>query len=190
MDSPGKNAGVGCHSLLQGIFQTQGLKLGLLHYRYILYHLSHQGSPMTPLWHSIPSICFVYISHNIYHHLTLTFMHVWLLLSQTAQWVTNLLAIQKTQEMWDWSLGQENSLGKEMGTHFSILAWKLPWAEGTGGLQSKGSQRVYHQSPQENVHFMRTWNLSVSLLVTSPESCSESDACTCSINNWSKSMNK
>jgi len=82
---PDKNSGVGNHSLLQGIFQTQGLNLGLLHYRQILYHLSHQGSPMTPLWHSIPSICFVYISHNIYHHLTLTFMHVWLLLSQTAK---------------------------------------------------------------------------------------------------------
>ena len=34
-----------CHSLLQGIFLTQGSNLGLLHYRQILYHLSHQGSP-------------------------------------------------------------------------------------------------------------------------------------------------
>ena len=43
-NSPGKNTGVGCHSLLQGIFQTQGLNLGLLHCRQILCHLSHQGS--------------------------------------------------------------------------------------------------------------------------------------------------
>ena len=43
-DSPGKNNGVGCHALLQGIFPTQGLNLGLLHCRWILYHLSHQGS--------------------------------------------------------------------------------------------------------------------------------------------------
>ena len=100
-NSPDKNSGVGNHSLLQGIFQTQGSNLGLLHYRKILYHLSHQGSPMTPLWQSIPSICFVYISHNIHHHLTLTFTHVSLVLSQTAQWVTNLLAMQETQEMWD-----------------------------------------------------------------------------------------
>ena len=44
-DSPGKNTGVACHFLLQGIFLTQGLNLGLLHCRQILYHLSHQGSP-------------------------------------------------------------------------------------------------------------------------------------------------
>jgi len=43
-DSPGKNTGVGCHALLQGIFQTQGLNPGLPHRRQILYHLSHQGS--------------------------------------------------------------------------------------------------------------------------------------------------
>ena len=40
-----KNAGVGCHALLQGIFSTQGLNPGLLHCRRILYCLSHQGSP-------------------------------------------------------------------------------------------------------------------------------------------------
>ena len=44
-NSPDKNTGVGSHSLLQGIFLTQGLNTGLLHCRQILYHLSHQGSP-------------------------------------------------------------------------------------------------------------------------------------------------
>ena len=44
-DSPGKNTRVDCHALLQGIFLTQGLNLGLLHCKQILYHLSHQGSP-------------------------------------------------------------------------------------------------------------------------------------------------
>ena len=43
-DSPGKNTGVGCHVLLQGIFPPQGLNPGLPHCRWILYHLSHQGS--------------------------------------------------------------------------------------------------------------------------------------------------
>ena len=43
-DSPGKNTGVGCHFLLQGIFLTQGSNLSFLHCRQILYHLSHQGS--------------------------------------------------------------------------------------------------------------------------------------------------
>ena len=44
-DSPGKNTGVSCHFLLQGIFPTQGSKPGLPHCRQIPYHLSHQGSP-------------------------------------------------------------------------------------------------------------------------------------------------
>ena len=43
-NSPGKNTGMGCHSLLQGIFPTQGLNPGLLHCRQILYSLSHHGS--------------------------------------------------------------------------------------------------------------------------------------------------
>ena len=45
-DFPGKNTGVVCHSLLQGIFPTQGLNPGLPHCRQILYQLSHQGSPV------------------------------------------------------------------------------------------------------------------------------------------------
>ena len=45
-DSPGKNTGVGCHFLLQGIFPAQELNLGLLHCRQILYQLIQKGSPM------------------------------------------------------------------------------------------------------------------------------------------------
>ena len=44
-DSSGKNTGVGCHTLLQGVFPTQALSPGLLHCRQILYCLSHKGSP-------------------------------------------------------------------------------------------------------------------------------------------------
>ena len=44
-NSPAKNTGVGCQALLQGMFPNQGSKLGLLHCRQILYHLSHQSSP-------------------------------------------------------------------------------------------------------------------------------------------------
>ena len=44
-DSPGKNTGVDCHALLQGILPVQGSNRGLPHCRQILYHLSHQGSP-------------------------------------------------------------------------------------------------------------------------------------------------
>ena len=45
-DPPGKDTGVSCLSLLQGIFMAQGLNLGLLHCSWILYHLSQQGSPI------------------------------------------------------------------------------------------------------------------------------------------------
>ena len=48
-DSPGRNTGVGCHALLQGIFPTQGSNPGLLHWRWILYCLSHQGNPSLQL---------------------------------------------------------------------------------------------------------------------------------------------
>ena len=53
--------------------------------------------------------------------------------------VKNLLAMQ---ESWVPSLGQEDPLKEEMATHFSILAWKTPWTEDPGGLQSIGLQRV------------------------------------------------
>ena len=53
-DFPGKNTGVGCHALLQRIFPTQGSNPGLPHCRWILYHLSHQGSPRILEW--VPSL--------------------------------------------------------------------------------------------------------------------------------------
>ena len=49
-DSPGKDTGVGCHALLQGSFPTQGSNPGLLHCRWILYQLSHKGSPRKLEW--------------------------------------------------------------------------------------------------------------------------------------------
>ena len=45
-------------------------------------------------------------------------------------------------ETWVLSLGQEDPLEKDMATHSSILAWRIPWTEERGGLQSTGSQRV------------------------------------------------
>ena len=48
------------------------------------------------------------------------------------------------QETWVWSLGREVLLEKEMATHSIILAWRIPWTEEPGGLQSMGSQRVRH----------------------------------------------
>jgi len=55
--------------------------------------------------------------------------------------VKNLPAMQET---WVQSLGQEYPLKKGMATHSSILAWRIPWTEESGGLQSTGAQRVGH----------------------------------------------
>ena len=53
--------------------------------------------------------------------------------------------MQETQEMWVLSLGQEDPLEKEMATHSSILAWKIPRTEEPGGLQSMGSKKSQTQ---------------------------------------------
>ena len=58
-----------------------------------------------------------------------------------AQTVNPLPTMQETQVQ---SLGQEDPLEKEMAAHSSTLAWKTPWMEEPGGLQSMGSQRVGH----------------------------------------------
>ena len=58
-----------------------------------------------------------------------------------AQRVKRLLAMWET---WVRSLGREDPLEKEMATHSSTLAWKIPWTEKPGRLQSMGSQRVGH----------------------------------------------
>ena len=52
------------------------------------------------------------------------------------------LPMQEMQETWIQSLGQEDTLEEEMATHSSILAWKIPWTEEPGGLQSMGFQIV------------------------------------------------
>ena len=59
-----------------------------------------------------------------------------------ARTVKNLLAMQET---WVQSLGREDPLEKEMTTHSSILAWKIPWTEEPGRLQSMGLQKSQTQ---------------------------------------------
>ena len=54
------------------------------------------------------------------------------------QWIQNPPAMEET---WDQSLDSEDPLKKETATHSSILAWKIPWTEEPGGLQSIGSQK-------------------------------------------------
>ena len=127
-EPPGKpkNTGKGRLSLLQRIFPTQESNRDLLHCRWILYQLSHQGSP---------------IIHEINKS------DVWLRADRStwaslvAQLVKNLPAVQETKVQ---SLGQDDSLEKEMASHSSSFAWKIPWTEKPGGLQPMGSQRVRH----------------------------------------------
>ena len=61
--------------------------------------------------------------------------------SLVAQVVKRLPTMRET---WVQSLGREDPLEKEMATHSSILAWRIPWTEEPGRLQSTGSQRVGH----------------------------------------------
>ena len=65
-DSPGKNTGVCCHALLQGFFPTQGLNPSLLYCGWILYCLSHQGSPQTRLTAAVLRFFIAMLSHLIY----------------------------------------------------------------------------------------------------------------------------
>ena len=75
----------------------------------------------------LPSPCYLHLS----------------LASLVAQTVKNPPAMQET---WVTSLGQENPLEKGMATHSSILAWRVPWTEKPGELQSMALQRVSHNS--------------------------------------------
>ena len=63
--------------------------------------------------------------------------------------IKNLSAMWET---WVPSLGWEDALEEDTATHSSILAWRIPWTEEPGGLQSMGSQRVGHDSAT-SLHF-------------------------------------
>ena len=66
--------------------------------------------------------------------------------------VKNRLPVQETQETWVWSLSQKNPLEKEMATHPSIPAWKIPWTEEPGRLLYVELQRVRHGWAAEHMH--------------------------------------
>ena len=80
---------------------------------------------------------------SLFFYLFILYWVDWLI--PVAQMVKNLPAMQET---WVQSLGQEDPLEKEMAIHSSILTWKIPWTEESGGLQSMGvtkSQTVTKQ---------------------------------------------
>ena len=78
------------------------------------------------------SMCIFFLIHKIYSECWASLM---------AQMVKKLPEMQETLVQ---SLGWEDSLEKEIATHSSILAWRIPWTEEPGGLQSMESQSVRH----------------------------------------------
>ena len=75
-----------------------------------------------------------------------------------------LKRLTATQETWVRSLCWEDPLEKEMATHSSTLAWRIPWTEEPGGLQSTGSQRVGHDWATSLTHsFLNCENSWISL---------------------------
>ena len=90
---------------------------------------------------SIMHLGFIHIVESVRSLLFLLLSSIPLWSSLVAQLVKNLPAMPET---WVRSLGWEDPLEEGMATHFSILAWRIPWTEEPGGLQSMGSQRVGH----------------------------------------------
>ena len=89
-----------------------------------------------------------------------------------AQTVKRLPIMQETQVQ---SLGWKDLLEKEMATHSSILAWKIPWMEEPGRLQSMGSQRVGHDWAT-SLHLTSLEIDSVGLTLWDPKDCSPPDS--------------
>ena len=111
-NSPGKNNGVGSHSLIQWIFQIQGSNPGLLHCKQILYCLSHQES------HSLMAVIVIGLPRQLSG-------------KEFACQAGGTGSIP----------GLGRPLEKGMATHSSILARRIPWTEEPDGLQSLRSQK-------------------------------------------------
>ena len=116
-DSPGKDAGVGCHVLLQGIFPTQGSNPGLLHWGLSDSSVSKESAcnPGDP--GSIPGS-----GRSAAERIGSPLPYCWA--SLVAQLVKNPPEMWET---WDKSLGWDDPLEKGKATHSSSLAWRIPW---------------------------------------------------------------
>ena len=128
-DFPGKNTGVGCHFLLQCVRVK-----------------SESEVVQSCLTLSDPMDCSLSGSSSTLKNDVLTLKRTHIVLqpfingaSLVAQMVKNLPAMKET---WVRSLGWEDPLEKGVATHSGILAWRIPWTEEPGWLQSKGLQRI------------------------------------------------
>ena len=96
-------------------------------------------SQWADLWKS--ALCFSFLLYYSIFFILCSDSGYYLGASLVAQMVKNLPVMQET---WILSLCWEDPLEKEMATHSSILAWRIPWTEESGGLPSMGPQRVGH----------------------------------------------
>ena len=122
-NSPGKNTGVACRALLQGIFLTKGLNPHLLY----LKHWEVRSLPLVPP--GKPSLCSCALSNTYW-----LVQCPWLYSTCTCLILYLSMYLKHLQA----------DIGEGNGTHSSTLAWKIPWMEEPGGLQSMGSLRVGH----------------------------------------------
>ena len=126
--------------------------------------LQHHSSKISILWHSASFMAHFHIHtwrlEKSYLSLYRPLLTKWCLCSLVyclgiswaslaAQTIKNLFAMQET---WVWSLSRKDPLEKEMATHSSILAWRIPWTEEPGVLQSMGSQSKTRLS-DKHFHF-------------------------------------
>ena len=125
-DSPGKNAGVGCHFLLQCMKVKSEIEVAQL-----------CPTLSDPMDGSLPgsSVHWIFQAR----------------VPQVAQWYRICLPMQEKQETWVRFLGQEDPLEKGMVTHSSIFAWRTPWTEEPDGLRSMGSIKS-HMTKRLSTH--------------------------------------
>ena len=167
--SPGQNTGMDSHSVLQGIFSTQGSNPGLPHCRQILYQLSHKGSPI--LTESASKILWRWLMkcHKIWRWCAL--MRRWSVgrvnfLTCTEQWLRAMVGDSMVKNLPTNAgdagdsgsiSGWEEPLQEEMATSFSILACKSPCIVESGRLQYVGLQRVGHDLVAEQQIKRKGW---------------------------------
>ena len=104
------------------------------------FHLIIELQVLVSSLYWIQILCETDVLQTLYFSKTVACLFIFkihILPSLVAQWVKNLPAMQET---WVQSPGQEDPLEKELASHSSLLAWRIPWTEEPGGLQSMESQ--------------------------------------------------
>ena len=132
-NSPGQNTRVVNCSLHQGIFPTQGSNPGLPHCRWILYQLSHQGSPRILEWHLIPSPVDI-PDPVLLNELQMLCLISIILFGFPGGASGKEFACQCSRQKQVRSLDHEDPLEEGMATHSTIFALKISWTEKPGRL--------------------------------------------------------